>query len=382
MKPGHLLIVGAGLAGLTAALALRRAGWQVSVHEQARALGEAGAGLTLSPGAGAGLAGLGLGPAILAASLPVPDIAFLHYQTGALLAGTRHAAAPADAGFTTARHIHRADLHAILLDAVRAAGAAIFTGRRLTAIEDGAGGVTARFENGESAAGDALIAADGVRSAARRLLLNDDSPPAFAGQIALRCLVPAAAAAPFMAAGRAAVFTGAGRVFNRYAIRGGATINVIGIAACDDWVAEGWSTPASVAEFSALFGDFHADVRGLIAAAPADSLIKWGLFTRQTPTQWHRGRTLLIGDAAHAMLPFLGLGAALAIEDALVLAPTLTAHGDFETSFEAFTHARAGRVAQVRADSERQGQLLQAETPTLVKAPSSAAALFAHDPLA
>jgi len=379
----RIAIIGAGLGGLTAALALLRAGWQVRVYEQAAVLGEVGAGITVSAGAGAALASLGLGPALLAASLPVPDIAFVHYRTGALLAGAFDRNAPPDHGFARARHIHRADLHALLLEAVRGQDKdAIVTGARLIGIEESATTITARFADASHATSEALIGADGVRSVARKLCFGDDAPP-FAGQIAFRCLIPRAAAQPHLGAGNAVVSVGAARIFNRYLIRGGELVNVIGIARTESWAREGWSTPATIAEFAATFEGFHADVRNLIHCAPPDTLIKWGLFARPRAQHWSRGRVLLIGDAAHPMLPFLGLGAATAIEDGIVLARAFAAGADIETVFDIFRRTRAARVEAVRAASVLQGEIIQASDPdraSLTDAPSQSASLFDYDP--
>ncbi len=380
---GSIAIIGAGLAGLTAALALLRAGWRVRVYEQAAVLGEVGAGITLSAGAGRALESLGLGPALLAASLPVPDIAFVHYRTGALLAGAFDNNAPPDHGFAKARHLHRADLHAILLACLRAADPdSVITGARLTGIDQDGHGALAHFADGRRAGADALIAADGVRSTVRRLVFGADSPP-FAGQIAFRCIIPRAEAAPYLTAGNAVVSIGAARIFNRYLIRGGELVNVIGIARDDSWQQEGWSTPATTEEFAARFAGFHADVLGLISRAPPKNLIKWGLFARPRAEHWARGRVLLIGDAAHPMLPFLGLGAACAIEDGIVLARALDAAPAIEPAFALFRTARAGRVELVRTESIRQGEIIQATDPDqtgLAQAPSQRAALFDYDP--
>jgi salicylate hydroxylase len=380
---GNIAIIGAGLGGLTAALALLTNGFRVRVYEQASVLAEVGAGITLSAGAGQGLAAYGIGPALLAASLPVPDIAFVHYKTGALLTGAFDHTAPPDHGFDKARHIHRADLHHILLSAVRALDPdAVLTGHRLTDIQQNAGGITVHFAHGATAQADALLAADGVRSTARRLLIGDEAPD-FAGQIAFRCLIPSTVAKPYMTAGNAVVSIGAARIFNRYVIRGGELINVIGIAQSAVWAQEGWSTPATNAEFVNQFKDFHPDVLGLINAAPAASLIKWGLFVRPPLAQWAYGHALLIGDAAHPMLPFLGLGAATAIEDGIVIARLLSLGLPVEAAFAAFQRARFERVEAVRSQSVLQGEIIQAADPdraAMQAAPSGRAELFDYDP--
>jgi salicylate hydroxylase len=376
-------IIGAGLGGLTAALALMRDGHKVRVYEQAPVLGEVGAGITVSPGAGQGLASLGLEAELLAASTPIPDIAFAHYRTGELLAGQFERAAPLERGFLTPRHIHRADLHAILLAGVRAIDPeAVVPAKKLVeATPDGAG-VTAAFADGETARADILIGADGARSRVRRLLF-EDSPPEFAGQIAFRCLIPREIAAPCLSAGNAAVFVGPGRVFNRYLIRQGTLVNVIGLAQSDLWRNEGWNTPATPEEFIGIFEGFHDDVLGLVARAPPESLIKWGLFVREPLKGWSSGRVILIGDAAHPILPFLGLGAALAIEDGLVLARAVATGVGTSAAFAAFERARIERVETVRLESIRQGRILQSGEPdgaAVARSPSQNTALFDYDP--
>jgi salicylate hydroxylase len=300
-----------------------------------------------------------------------------------LLAGVYDKGAPVDQGFATARHIHRADLHAILLDAVRAIDPeAVLTGKRLVDAGQDSDQAQAWFADGSVVQADLLIGADGSRSAVRRALFDADDPQ-FSGQIAYRCLVPIDRAAPFMGRGNAVVSVGAARMFHRYLVRGGTLVNVIGIGRNDGWREEGWNTPASPAEFLADYADFHPDVTGLIAAAPADSLIKWGLFVRPPMAQWSTGRVLLLGDAAHPILPFLGLGAALAIEDGVVLARALAAAPDQPAALAAYHAARRERVDNVRTQTLRQGEIIQSADPDragMGASPSQNVTLFDYDP--
>jgi salicylate hydroxylase len=383
MGRGTAAIIGAGIGGLTAALALLRAGWRVRIYEQASVLEEVGAGISISPGAGAGLASLGLAPALLRASLPVARLAFAHFQTGEVLASSPEPrSAGADPGIGVARHIHRADLQTLLLEAVLALDPqALVLGRRLVRLHEGAR-VVAHFADGGSGEADVLIGADGVRSIARRELFGD-GPARFAGQVAFRCLLPRALADPYLGAGSAVVSIGAGRIFHRYLIRGGSAVNVIGIARSDAWPHESWNTPATSEEFLALYHDFHADVTGLIRLAAGPELIKWGLVVRPPLPRWSSGRIALLGDAAHPILPFLGLGAALAIEDAIVIARALNAIPRLEAALDCYHATRLRRVESVRLASIRQGEIIQADgvTPeSLAHAPATRDALFDFDP--
>lgn len=377
------MIAGAGLGGLTAALAMLRAGFTVRVFEQASALGEVGAGISMSPGAARGLASLGIGKQLLAASLPVPDVAFVHFRTSELLAGSLDGGRPQDLGLDGARHIHRADLHAILLAAVRAIDpATVETGRRVKEVYSDSDAIRLTFADGTIAEGQALIAADGSRSTVRSLIF-DTSPPDFAGQIAFRCLVPMASAAPYLGKGSAVVTVGPGRIFHRYPIRHGTVLNVVGIARHQEWAEDGWNIRADPAEFLAAYADFGDDVRGLIAAAPTDSLIKWGLFDRPPIRPWVRGRIALLGDAAHPILPFLGLGAALAIEDGIVLAQAMAHFANVDQALAAYQWARYERVETVRTETIRQGRITQALNPDrydLNRSPSQDLGLFNYDP--
>ena len=364
MTTGKIVIVGAELGGLVAALALHQQGFAVEVHEQAPVLGEVGAGLTLSRGAQSVFRALGIMDAVAAAACPAAQFPFLHYRTGAVLSGTLDfGAGEPDDGTAD---VGRADLHAVLVAALRQqAPDSLRLGHEIVDITETTVGVQARFAYGSVAHGDALVAVDGVRSAGRRLLWGADAPR-FTGQIAFRFLVAREDAAPFMSFGRGAVLLGPGRTFNRYTLRGGALDNCVGIARHEGWTDDGW----------------HPDIIGLIGQARA--LIKWGLFDRAPMPCWSRGRTTLLGDAAHPMLPFLAMGAAMAIEDGMILARCFAAEAEVAAAFAQYESTRRPRTALLHAKSIEQGLLTQARDPENYDAgaaPASDPAIVAFDPV-
>lgn len=378
-----LLIIGAGLGGLVAGIALCRAGFDVEIHEQASVLGEVGAGLTLSRGAQSVFRALDVQDRIAPFACRSAAFPFLHHASARLLAGAHdHGSGAADDGVAdVGRQIHRADLHAVLVAAFEALGPPVVLGHALTSIVETPGGVLARFANGDSAKGNALIGADGVRSVVRGLLWGDDAPR-FTGQVAYRFLVDADTARPFMGQGRSAVWLGPRRTFNRYTLRGGAIVNCVGIAATDTWTGDGWSTPASIAEMRSDFAGFHPDVAGLIGHA--DAAIKWGLFDRAPLDRWTKGRVTLLGDSAHAMLPFLGLGAAMAIEDGMILSRAFAMEDTVEAAFTRYETARRPRTGLIHAKSIEQGELTQARDPDTydgAAAPSSDPVITGYDPV-
>lgn len=378
-----ILIIGAGLGGLVAGLALRQHGFDVEIHEAAPQLGEVGAGLTLSRGAQNVFRSLDIQDRVAALACRSSAFPFMHYRDGRLLAGAHdYGDGGPDNGIAdVGRQIHRADLHAVLVAAFAERGPPVVLDHGLVGIDETPTSVTAKFSNGDVAGGDALIGADGVRSAVRAILWGSDSPR-FTGQIAYRFLVPIDEARPFMSAGRGGVFLGPRRTFNRYTLRGGAIVNCVGIVATDEWVGEGWSTPAPREDILADFAGWHPDVLGLIGLAK--SSIKWGIFDRTPMTQWAKGRVTLLGDAAHAMLPFLGMGAAMAIEDGMILARVFEAENSIESAFSRYEEVRKPRTALVHEKSVEQGILTQSRDPDTYdgsSAPSSDPSITAFDPV-
>jgi len=384
----RILIVGAGLGGLAAALALSQEGFAVQLFEQAPVLLGLGAGISLSSGAMRCLELLGLSERVGALSEKAVGVPFRHYRSGALLrAGFDRKPPdrePRGSSVHDSRQIHRADLHALLVEALRErAPAALTLGRRLVALETDGEIVRARFADGSVGEGELLVGCDGVRSIARDYVCSGQ-PLRFTGQVAFRCLVPVTSSAAIPGSRTGSIFLGPGRIFNRYPLRKGAVWNCVGVAKTSRWEAEGWTTPATRAEFLAEFADWHPEVTGLIDAAPPDGIIKWGLFVHEPLSRWSRGLVALLGDAAHPMLPFLGLGAALAMEDAAILARALKAHREVGRALAAYEAARKPRATRIYEASNLQAELLQGIDPdrySQAESPAHDPAIFDFDPL-
>ena len=359
MKPERVLIVGGGIGGLTAALALGRAGYRVAVYEQAPEFSEIGAGIMLTPNATRVLRHLGLEAALDRAALRPPASVYRRFDDASVIGDAPLAEAMETAYGAPYFHIHRSDLLDVLLAAVRAQGAAeLNAGRMARDCSQEGGEVTVQFSNGDAAVGDLLLACDGIRSTLRGRLLAG-AEPRFRGQVAWRSLVPADGLPERVTARESVVWIGRDRHIVQYVLRGGSLVNYVAIAVQDRWTGEGWTRPAKRSELRAGFAGWHEDVQALLAATPADALYKWGLFDRDPLEQWVYGRIALLGDAAHPMLPFMAQGSAMAIEDAVILARCVEDFDDPEVALSRYRAVRRERTARVILQSRAQTGLYQ-----------------------
>lgn len=366
------------------AIALSRHGFDVEVHEAARRIEKTGAGLTLGLGAQHVFRALGVQRAVADSACPAGALPFLHYRTGELLLGAHDLGdgLPDDGKANIVRHIYRADLQRVLLDAFAASGGRIVTEHRPRWLEQDGKQVKASFYDGTEARGDLLVGADGVRSVVRTHLVPSDAPR-FTGHVAYRFLVPIERARPFMDLGRSAIFIGPGRTFNRYTMAQGQIVNGAALVEMDEKVPEGWSNTAPLEELHDALGGWHPDVSGLIGLA--GKVIKWGLYDRDPLARWSEGRVTMLGDAAHAMLPFLGMGAAMAVEDGYVLAQMLANHGDIARALAEYEARRIARTTQVHHASKVQGEITQSIHPdnfALGAAPVNNREMMEFDPTA
>ena len=316
-------VIGGGIAGLSAALALARHGATVEVHEQAPDLRAFGAGIQLSPNGMRVLEALGLGAAIREVSRRSVAVQ-LRDASGAPVARIDHRRHRPDAQF---RVIHRGRLIEVLARACAKAGV------RVT--------LNDRREGPPQEAG-LVVAADGLRSA-MRAGLNGREVPFFTHQTAWRALIRDDGAAP----AESQVFMAPGRHLVSYPLADGLH-NIIAVEERHEWQDEGWSHPGDPSDLRAAFAGFGGPVPGWLESVEAVHL--WGLFRHPIAPVWQDGRTVLIGDAAHPMLPFLAQGAVMALEDAWILAATLAARPeDQATALARFQAVRQPRVARVVA---------------------------------
>ena len=362
MRAADCLVIGAGIGGLAAALALARTGQRVRVFEQVAHIGEVGAGLSITPNAGRALLHLGLGDALAAIGNTPPVGAIRHYATGDVLVTLAQDQSREKYGVPL-YHVHRADLHAALATALRAAqGDVIHTGHALESLQQGEQGVVARFSDGSTATGDCLIGADGIHAASRRLLFGADRPN-FTGYIAWRGLVPGERVATELIDPPLCMTVGPRRMFMRYPLRRGSVVNFVAIARRAAWTEEGWSVPATVQEVLAEFADFEPRVLRLLELTPPERLFKWGLFDRDPLPNWTRGRVTLLGDAAHPMAPCTGQGAVMALEDAAILGRAVGAADGIEAALQRYEAARHARVVAALEMSRARSELYFADDP-------------------
>lgn len=384
---GSIGIVGAGIGGLTAALSLLREGFAVRVYEQAPALGEVGAGLSLSPTAVHGLNALGLRDTLQSKAYQPEDQCVRHYQTAQPMVWINRGKSLVEKYGERYYLIHRADLHDALAAKVRELSPdAIVVNKKCIGIEQGAASATVRFEDGSSASADLFVGADGSRSTVRNALFGPLEPQ-YTGYIAWRGLVPMAKVPKEILDPPSGIFVGPGHLVNRYPVRNWELLNFVAFAERPAWTAEGWSIRSSVEELLAEFHDWHPAVRTFMAETPPQNLFKWGLFDREPLPSWSQGNVTLLGDAAHPVLPFLGHGAVLAIEDGVVLARALSAAGNVSEALRRYEKARMQRAAFVVIESRKAGkQFHSRETDTYSQRTNNMAVdegigLFSYNPI-
>jgi salicylate hydroxylase len=347
----RIAIVGAGLGGLTAAAAMRRHGLDVTVYEQAPALGEIGAGIQISPNASRLLHRLGLGDALAKHGVRPVGVHQRRWQDGRTLQRAPLGDLIERTFGAPYYHFHRADLLAALARAVPSER--VHLGHRFAGYEDDGNTVAIRFENGATAQADVLVGADGIHSAVRAQLFGPERPR-FTGCIAYRGLVPAERLKHLELEILGNNWMGPGGHFVHYFVAGARFVNFVAVQERDTWMRESWTDPGRVEDALALFADWHPQIRSIIGAV--DQTFIWALHDRMPLEAWGRSRVTLLGDSCHAMLPFMAQGAAQSIEDGAALAQCLMRWSAAEAlkRYETIRRPRATRLQEMsRANKTR-----------------------------
>ncbi|HEX5509748.1 MAG TPA: FAD-dependent monooxygenase [Pseudolabrys sp.] len=355
-----VIIAGAGIAGLTAALALSKRGLPTLVLEQAGRLEEIGAGIQLSPNAARVLIDLGLRDRLEMRAI-VPDaIRVMAGRTARQIVRIplgknieQHYGAP----YWT---MHRGELQTVLLQAAEAdQNIVLRLGARFEDFAKDKGGVAVRSRTGSQIAdehGVALIGADGLWSRVRDRLRRE-RPPRFRHRTAWRALLPSHHAAAQWQEPVIHLWLGQDAHLVHYPVKGGALINMVAIVR-DEWRAESWSAPGDPAEILRHFARWAWSEKARALIAAPERWQKWALHDRRGGVPTGSGAVTLIGDAAHPMLPFLAQGAGMAIEDTAVLADTLANNLDNpRKALRAYERERRARTALAQKASRRQGRI-------------------------
>ena len=346
----QVALVGGGIGGVAAALFLQRAGIQATVYEQASELRETGAGIVVPPNMVRLLDELGLSAGLRRVAVQL-DAAweFRRWQDGRVLFVQPMGEACLQLYGAHCYVAHRADLLALLQQALPVAQLKL--DHRCAGHHATAQGVQITFTHrtgGQSVVqADVLVGADGIHSVIRPAVAPHEDAR-FSGLCAFRCLVPADQAPAMALRPVQTLWLGPGRHLVHYPISAGRLVNIVAIVPAGDWRAESWTEPGSVADMQAAFAGWAPPVQQLLAAATDTR--RWARVDRSPLPRWSAGRVTLLGDAAHAMLPFFAQGAAQAVEDAAVLADCLKGVGPdaVPQALQRFEARRLPRASQVQ----------------------------------
>ncbi len=338
-------ILGAGIGGLTAAVALAGRGAHVTVLEQAAEITEVGAGLQISPNGVRVLDALGLGNQARARAMRGSGVWLRDGISGREVIDFSFEKVAPEATFLL---FHRADLIDLLAGAARDAGVVIRCGAQVERVTPGLGAATVKLAGAPSSEMGFVIGADGLHSVTHRAM-NGARAPFFTGQVAWRATVPATGREPV----EATVFMGPGRHMVTYPLRDGAMVNLVAVEERTAWADEGWTHTDDPDNLRRAFSGFCDDAQALLERVEGVHL--WGLFRHPVALNWHYGHCALLGDAAHPTLPFMAQGAVMAIEDAWVLATCLDRDGPDAgpKRYQALRRTRCAKIVNAASRNAR-----------------------------
>lgn len=331
MRDKRVVVIGAGIGGLTAALAFARRGAKVHVYEQAAELNEAGAGIQVTPNAIRALNALGIDGDMDVSSIVAQAVVPTDAMTGKAIA--RFDLSKQSPRY---RFFHRSSLVGVIGRAAQAAGVEVSFGVRVASIaKDGTLNTSiAKIPS------DLCVGADGIHSISRMFLANIDKTE-FTGQVAWRATISVQNATP-----QARIWMAPNRHVVTYPLRDD-MLNIVAIQERDTWAQEGWKHSDDPANLVAAFADTCPELRTILSHVSETYL--WGLFRHPVAKHWHSDRLAILGDAAHPTLPFLAQGANMAIEDAYVMARCCDDAVDMRDGLMRYQALRRPRVSRAIA---------------------------------
>ena len=358
-----IAIVGAGIGGLAAASLLLKQGYNVTVYEQAQRFARVGAGIQQSPNVMKVHRGLGIEKRLRETAFAPCTSLNRDAITGDTTNEYPLGKDVEDRYGAPFLAMHRGDLHAALADLVPAEH--ISLNRKLKSIEQDGTKVSLFFEDGERVNVDAVIAADGVHSLIRDYVVGPEQPR-FTGRVAYRTTFPVSLLKDVDIGQSRTKWWGPDRHIVIYytTAKHDEVYFVTSTPEKADWITrESWSTKGDLGELQDAFKTFHRDVRAVLAAAP--EVHKWGIFERDPLPYWTKGRITLLGDACHPMTPYMASGAAMALEDAVILSRALNdaGSGGIEQAFHIYEATRLPRCSDVQAGSSANNWMRNATNP-------------------
>ena len=338
-NPKQIVVVGAGIGGLTTALCLKHFGIDASVYERSNDVTTAGAGIQLSPNANKVFSRIGVFDEVLALSRRCQGVRVFDYKSNSQLALFDYMKFKGDAAFF---FCHRADLVGILYEACKKSNIPVHFNKKLEKIKNG----EVIFSDGSVSSADIVVGADGLHSNVRKAVIGEVTP-IFTRQIAWRSIVPNSINQDDFSH----VTLAPKRHLVSYPINDGSQLNLVLIKEQNEWQPDGWKHPEDPKVVKENFKDFSGETAKIIASI--ESVYKWGLFRYPMKKNWYNDRVILVGDAAHPTLPFLAQGAAMAIEDSFVLASKISKFQNLSVAFNEFQRERLPRVRRIISASAK-----------------------------
>jgi salicylate hydroxylase len=348
----RIAVIGGGIGGLTAARALLRQGFDVTVYEAAPELKEIGAGVALGPNAMKALRSLDLEASVRAIAFESEHGLLRNWRSGRVISRTSRNDFQRTRFGANGCTAHRADL----LDALAAGlpSAIVQLGARCVSVETDSNVASAKFKDGTEIEADVVVGADGIHSAVRASLFGPDAPR-FTGKICWRCVVPVDAVPGGLPTTDSTTWLGPHGAVVVYLVRRGELVNVVAHYDNDTWTEESWIRECDRSEVIENYRGWHESLLRLFSAS--EKHYKWALYDRDPLTQWTSGRATILGDAAHPMLPYLGQGACQAMEDGVVLAAALAAlPDDVCAALELYERVRLPRASRVVLTARERGE--------------------------